>query len=75
MGWLLHRRRRLECVVSTASSGRRRRVSRRGVRFDVFVHLPQRDTFNYLREIRAAPGWRAAVIHHGNVFRPGVANP
>jgi len=37
--------------------------------FDVFVHLPQWDTFNYLREIRRVlrPGGKA-VIHHGNVF-------
>jgi SAM-dependent methyltransferase len=37
--------------------------------FDVFVHLPQWDAFNYLREIRRVlrPGGKA-VIHHGNVF-------
>ena len=44
--------------------------------FDVFVHLPQWDTFNYLCEIRRVlrPGGKA-VIHHGNVFSPlGWAN-
>jgi len=37
--------------------------------FDVFVHLPQWDVFNYLREIRRVlrPGGKA-VVHHGNVF-------
>ena len=37
--------------------------------FDVFVHLPQWDTFNYLREIRRVlrPGGKA-IVHHGNVF-------
>jgi SAM-dependent methyltransferase len=37
--------------------------------FDVFVHLPHWDVFNYLREIRRVlrPGGKA-VIHHGNVF-------
>jgi len=37
--------------------------------FDVFVHLPHWDAFNYLREIRRVlrPGGKA-VIHHGNVF-------
>jgi SAM-dependent methyltransferase len=37
--------------------------------FDVFVHLPQWDVFQYLRETARVlrPGGKA-VIHHGNVF-------
>jgi SAM-dependent methyltransferase len=37
--------------------------------FDVFVHLPHWDAFNYLCEIRRVlrPGGKA-VVHHGNVF-------
>jgi SAM-dependent methyltransferase len=44
--------------------------------FDVFVHLPPWDVFNYLGETRRVlrPGGKAA-IHHGNVFSPlGWAN-
>jgi SAM-dependent methyltransferase len=44
--------------------------------YDVFVHLPQWDVFNYLSEIRRVlrPGG-TAVLHHGNIFSPlGWAN-
>ena len=44
--------------------------------FDVFVHLPQWDIFNYLREIRRVlRSGGKAVLHHGNIFSPlGWAN-
>ncbi len=37
--------------------------------YDVFVHLPAWDTFNYLREIHRVlrPGGRA-IVHHGNAL-------
>lgn len=62
---------RLECVRldGTGLGPVADRAADAVVSFDVFVHLPQWDVFNYLREIHRVlrPGGKA-VVHHGNVF-------